>query len=391
MAQKKKLPRGIDRRRNGWYRARISVDGRQYLLGEWPTITDAKTALNIAWAQKAAGTFIPPAERRRLRKAAREREATEQVTVSQWADVWLESLADGPIPRTPGTIRTYRSNLDVHVLPLMGEKRLIEVTEKDINNVVDAIRVEGGPWANVARTLRSMFHTAADKHVGGLTESPVKVSIPKAPAAKSMSGDKPIPTPDQVRQIAENMPANMGIAVMLAAWCALRLGEVFGLQRQDFSNLNHPDKASVSVRRQWSSKATPPAYADPKAGSARTVAIPASLVPVIVAHLDRFTSAAADAPLIPSVRDPERPMSQSAFDRAWRDARKPVYPGLRFHDLRHVGLTTYAQQGATLQELMRRGGHKSIEVAMRYQHADDARDRALTGQLDALIHEIKNE
>jgi hypothetical protein len=34
---------------------------------------------------------------------------------------------------------------------------------------------------------------------------------------------------------------------------------------------------------------------------------------------------------------------------------------------------------------MRRGGHKSLDVALRYQHADDARDRALTEKMNKLI------
>ena len=51
----------------------------------------------------------------------------------------------------------------------------------------------------------------------------------------------------------------------------------------------------------------------------------------------------------------------------------------RFHDLRHTGLTLFAQQGATQAELLHRGGHTSVEVALRYQHAADERDAALAG------------
>jgi integrase len=72
-------------------------------------------------------------------------------------------------------------------------------------------------------------------------------------------------------------------------------------------------------------------------------------------------------------------VSQSALDRAWRDAREQAgRPGFHFHALRHTGLSKYAEQGATLAELLHRGGHTDVTVALRYQHATAQRDRALT-------------
>ncbi|MBF6557112.1 MAG: tyrosine-type recombinase/integrase [Acidimicrobiales bacterium] len=54
---------------------------------------------------------------------------------------------------------------------------------------------------------------------------------------------------------------------------------------------------------------------------------------------------------------------------------------LRFHDLRHSGLTWSAATGASIAELMRRAGHASQTAAMRYQHATDDRDRVLAHAL----------
>lgn len=90
------------------------------------------------------------------------------------------------------------------------------------------------------------------------------------------------------------------------------------------------------------------------------------------------------SPLFPSVRDSSRPLSQTLFDEEWRAARvKAGMPSFRFHDLRHTGLTLYAQAGATLSEIMARGRHKHPEVAVRYQHATLERDRANAAVLGA--------
>ena len=167
---------------------------------------------------------------------------------------------------------------------------------------------------------------------------------------------------------------------------SLRLGEVLGLQRGDFEGLDSPGLAVLHIRRQWNSKAYGggAAYSAPKAGSEGVLAIPEELAAQVRAHLDRWVGGKKTSPLFPSVRDPSRPLSQTLFDEEWRAARvKAGMPSFRFHDLRHTGLTLYAQAGATLSEIMARGRHKHPEVAVRYQHATLERDRANAAVLGA--------
>lgn len=57
---------------------------------------------------------------------------------------------------------------------------------------------------------------------------------------------------------------------------------------------------------------------------------------------------------------------------------------LRLYDMRHSGLTLAAAGGASLAELMRRGGHSTATAALKYQHATDGRDKALAEGLAAL-------
>ena len=61
--------------------------------------------------------------------------------------------------------------------------------------------------------------------------------------------------------------------------------------------------------------------------------------------------------------------------------------GYRFHDLRHTGLTRIAQEGATLAELMRRGGHSDVTVVLRYQKATMARDIELAARMSVTAGE----
>lgn len=401
MSGKKGLPTGIDLIPSG-YRVRVYVDWEQHFLGTYPSLQDAKTALAIAHGQKAAGTFVPPKERKRQIMALREKERREAITVRQWADVWLEALSGDPQARktasykgdirSPGTLRSYRSTLNAHVLDALGNMNLKEVTPERVEAVIEGARLKGGKVStsaarNVARTLRAMFNAAIAANVGGVELNPVSVQIGKSDKVTGDDLEERTATPDQVRELAALMPEHLAIAVPLAAWCALRQGELLGLQRGDFTGLDKDDGAQVRIERQWHSKLSPPDYADPKEGSKRRIHVPNAVARMVAQHLVRYVDQPPGSPLFPSAHTPRRPLGQSALDRYWRGARDQVKPGMRFHDLRHTGLTYYAQQGATLKELMRRGGHTDMQVAMQYQSAARERDRTLTARLDAAIGE----
>lgn len=219
---------------------------------------------------------------------------------------------------------------------------------------------------------------------GKLPESPVTSGFKKTSRPKDDSTTVEL---DDVAKLAALMPESLGVSVWLAATMGLRIGEVLGLQRRDL-DLDAEDGPVLHVRRQWLVKASPPRYSDPKAGSAGKLAIPASLVPVLRDHLKRFTGPDPESPVLPSTIDKKAPISQSSFDKQWRAARDQVKPGLHYHDLRAVALTLYNRQGATAEELMRRGRHTDMDTARVYQGATSARDRMLTAKLDDALRKV---
>ena len=122
------------------------------------------------------------------------------------------------------------------------------------------------------------------------------------------------------------------------------------------------------------------------AAGVREIVIPASLVPELRAHLDSYVAPAGTAWLLSSERSPRLPLHPNSLRGAWERARDDAgIPWFKFHDLRHTGLTIFAQQGATLAELLHRGGHSDVDVALRYQHATRERDAALTSRMDSHV------
>jgi integrase len=116
----------------------------------------------------------------------------------------------------------------------------------------------------------------------------------------------------------------------------------------------------------------------------RTVAIPPHIVEMLVCHMDLYVGS-SDSDFV--VGGSDRSLSV-----AWHRARSQLgREDLRFHDLRHSGLTWSAATGASLAELMRRAGHASQAAAIRYQHATDDRDRVLALALANLASEAGGE
>lgn len=364
------LPTGIDRWL-GRYRVRVTWQYKQVHVGSYETLTDAKAALQIARHQVILGTFVPPAERRRRHKAKQAEHQASLVTVRDFAKTWLDYLHGSD--RSAGTLVTYESALRRHILPDLGDVALVDLDREMLTAFTDQIE-SAGARDNAARVLRSLLNHAVDTEA--LDKSPFKYTRAKRQTSGYQFSDDTVATASEIEKLAQAMPEPLALAVHLAAWCALRAGEVLGLERRDFVD------DWLSVSRQVNSKAKE--ITAPKSGSARDMAVPAFLVPKITEHLDKYTGPEPQAPLFPGTSVGGR-ISQSSFDRHWRAARKEIKPGMRFHDLRHTGLTYYAQAGATLAEIMRRGGHQSVEIAMRYQRPLRDRDTALANAMKDLI------
>lgn len=389
MAAPSKLPRGISAYR-GRYRVRMDHEGRTVALGMFDTLLDAKAALNIARADAARGLFVPPAERRAVRKAKDERAGAESMTLGEWSERWLAALEANP-DRSKGTIVAYRSVLKNHVIPQLGDVRLVDLTTELVaEHVATLARLPSkrhagartnGIAPNATIVLRSCINAAVKSRAGGL-EAFTFPDAPKHRRVRPEDEQGDVATPEEVKALTAAMPEHLRVAVPLAAWCALRMGEVLGLQRRDLEHLDDPDSATLHVRRQWNSQAK--ALTPPKADSVRSIAIPTALVSALLTHLDTFTGPETTAPVLCGARGVR--VSQSTLDRHWREARDIAgRPGFHFHNLRHTGLSAYAVEGATLAELLHRGGHTDVTVALRYQHATAVRDRALTERLNRQI------
>jgi integrase len=223
------------------------------------------------------------------------------------------------------------------------------------------------------RFLHAILNTAVRD--GAIVQNPCHM----AGAGSDRAKERPVASPAQVLALVEAITPRYRAAVLLAAWCGLRRGEVLALRPV------HVDLqvGTVTVHRnRVELLESPVAFdADPKTDAGkRMVVIPPHVLPVLAEHMASW--AGKDRVFVGRNGAPMRGDAvRQAFTRA-RD--RAGMPGFRFHDLRHTGQTLAASTGATVKDLMRRLGHASPAASYRYLHAVEGRDAEIASALSEL-------
>lgn len=185
----------------------------------------------------------------------------------------------------------------------------------------------------------------------------------------------------ELEAITDAMPERWRLLVLLAAWCALRFGELTELRRKDVDLA----RGILHVRRGVTWVNGDPVIGLPKSDAGvRDVSIPPHLLPAVERHLAEHAQPGREGLLFYAVSGSKH-LNHGTISKAFRPARESVgRDDLRLHDLRHTGAVMAAQAGATTRELMDRLGHSTAEMSMRYQHVADGRQDEIAKRLSAM-------
>ncbi|UUV35779.1 site-specific integrase [Amycolatopsis roodepoortensis] len=222
------------------------------------------------------------------------------------------------------------------------------------------------------RFLRAVMNSA--KRDGAIVINPCQ--IPGAGSDKAK--ERGIANPGQIVELVEAITPRYRAAVLLAAWCGLRRGEVCGLRTADVDLVD----GVVWVRKnRVELLESPKKYdKDPKTDAGRRpVSVPPHVMPYLRDHMKEW--AGRDRFFVG--RDGQ-PMRGNAVYQAFVRARVKVGVDVSYHDLRHTGQTLAASAGATLADLKKRLGHASAAASLRYLHAVEGRDKEVADQLSKL-------
>lgn len=343
-------------------------------LATFPTKASAVAWLEderelIELDRRNPGTWAPPAERAARRQA-------ERLTLASYAKTWM----DNKTKLARRTRDLYSSQLDSLIVPELGRLALAEITPEDVRRWFAGLgTTHESRNAKAYALLNSIFNTAVADEL--IERNPCRIRG----AAQTKHAKRSVVLLDaaQLTELAEKMPDDLRLAVLLAGWCGLRKGEVFALRRCDVAEDGSTVRVEQAVTyRQGRFEVGPTKTRE----SRRVVSVPPHVRPAVVAHLEHHVDEGS-ASLLFTEPSTGGFAGEKRFRAAWEAAREAIgKPELHFHDLRHCAGVLAALTGATLRELMGRLGHTSPNTAMRYQHIAEGRAAALADRLSLLAN-----
>jgi integrase len=361
-------------------RVRIDRNGKEAV--RWYVILDLGFGEDGRRRQKWHGGF----RTRREAEAARAQLVTDlnkgsyvmpgRTTLSEWVkDSWLPMTE----PRVkPSTFHSYRRNLELHVLPKLGQKPLQQLTPPMLTTLygqlAQDVEERKGLSAKTIRYIHATLHKVlADAVDAGLLGRNVAAGAkPPRPARRTVGGINAWEPDELARFLAHVKGARLGAMWRLAAMTGMRRGEVLGLRWCDLDL----DRARLSVRQAVVAVGYEVVHSTPKSHSARVIDLDAETVDQLRAHRARQDAEKAewgtdyqDQGLVVAKENGE-PIHPHTFSQAFE--RLIVKAGLRtirLHDLRHTHATLALKAGVPVKVISERLGHESPAFTLKqYAH-----------------------
>src|SRR5258707_6276801 len=369
----RKLPSGR------WQASYLSPDGQRHTArspeGKPLTFTakqDAEGWLALRHSEIVRGAWLPSPEKRS------QPETALPVTLAAYSAAWLAGRDLSESTRT-----LYAITLKNQIVPKLGGLTLTEIGPALVREWHAGLpdpRKAGRPLGPTQRAhayslLRTILNTAVADDL--IPVNPCRVR--GAGQSKRARTIRPASL-SELEALAAAMPARYRLMVLLAAWCALRFGELAELRRADIDVRDGIVHVRPGVIRTDDGRI----IKGPKSEAGkRDVAIPPHLRPMVHEHMIPHVHPGPGPLMFPAAAGGH--MAPSSLYAVYHPARdKAGRPDLRFHDLRHTGAVLAAATGATLAELMARLGHSTVSAAMRYQHAAADRDKAIAAALSGM-------
>jgi len=213
-----------------------------------------------------------------------------------------------------------------------------------------------------AKVLRSVLRTAVKD---GLIES---CPVPSELCVSRTGRDHRPPTPEELAVLIATIAPRFRLAVQIAAFGGLRLGEWRALRRNDVmlagqNYLVTVARQAVRVDGKW---IVGPVKSDE---GNRDITLPAWLTDDVTEHLAKYVGPFPADLLFPSGGTGE--FVDISWRRAWDKARDAagVRAVVREHDLRHYFGSSLAAAGLGIRQLQSALGHGSAAASLGYLHA----------------------
>lgn len=314
----------------------------------------------------------------------------DTLTVTAFMEEWLEQVQEQLRPRT---MQSYRQLIRLHILPALGDLKLIEVKSFDISRFLTAKIREGKLSARSVQYLRAILHVAFNYAVDHDILDKNVVSKTKGPRVEQ--SEPTMFSLEQCKQLQSNFMGHRQEALFTVTLnLGLRFGEVLGLRWEDIKIDMAGDGSTLTIRNQLQKIDGTFRFAPPKSRSGRrTIPLPRFIVQALLCHRER--------------QDIERQLAGEDWEgEKWElvfpntlgkpqcerwvrrqfDAvlRKAGLPRIKFHHQRHQTASMLAAAGVHPRLIQMILGHATIAQTMNiYTHV-------LPGEAEVVASVLQN-
>jgi integrase len=315
------------------YRVMYQTGGRETMPRYGGSFKTRREALiRKAWiAGELAAMRVPD-----VRGLAAEQPAAP--TLREAAAKWRESRIDV----TEGTRVLHRVALD-RVLPVLGDRRVDELSVDDVNRLVAELDAKGRKRETIKKSVKYLAAVLED---AGVDPNPVRDKRIRFPHEEPVELEPP--TSEHVEAVVRLLPSAYRLPMLWLDWSGARVGSVESVKVGDY------DEPGRRVRlRAATTKTRAPLW----------VELPDVLGEAIESTLPPREDRDAEAPLFPGVGADRL---RTGIARACKAAGVPVFSP---HDLRHRRISLLHRQGRTWAEIGRFVGQRKLSVtADTYTH-----------------------
>ena len=294
-----------------------------------------------------------------------------RMTLSEWLDRWLAQMAS---VLRPSTLEHYRSDMEHHVKPYLGQKKLTQINASDLRKLYDDLKKQGrvhprpGQSRGLSTTTVHGIHTTLHHALKSAVDQRLLPYNPADHVEPPKVAHKPMTILNE-----EQLDTFLAAVEQDSIWkdffyteltTGLRLGEICGLMWSDFD----PRKGTLNVNRTLhKEKGGRLVTGDTKTyAGTRKIILPDSTAE----RLRNRKKSSYSVWIFPNPLKPEAPMNPgTAYHQLKNILVENDLPDLRFHDLRHTFATHALANGVDAKTLSGILGHTKASFTVdTYTH-----------------------
>ncbi len=402
MATKRVNGEGCIRKRNATtWEARITVSRdpvtkkQKYKCFYGKSRKEVKAKMDAYLEQKEEQEQFAQAVADKVTAQSQAAEHEDDLFLSDWLDVWHKSYLSDIKLSTKGN---YRSIIDNHIIPVLGNYRLSKLKAPAIQDFYNLLRDEKHLSPKYIKNIHGVLHSALDKAVEVEFAAKNYSSVFSIPRVEEPE-IPPLNKEEQERLFAALKGEPFEDLILVDLFTGLRCGELIGLTWDcvDFeTGIIHVKKQLSICRQKGGGKSY---WSTLKNGKTRIV-LPAPFVMDVLKHHKAVQAAQklaagslwdeGDFPGLvfthPNGYHYIQPTIWKEFQKILKKAGLDHY---RVHDLRHTFAVNSIKAGDDIKTIQENMGHFSAAFTLdRYGHVVDEMRKASSDRMQKLIESM---